>query len=98
MGLPDLKKVKGVLFDVDGTLTDSDTLHYKAFLETLQKYNYNDGKPITREFFDDHLSGGQNSLLGPFLWPDWSKERQAAYCVEKEDRFRELAGRSCAAN
>ena len=28
--LPDLPNLKGVLFDVDGTLTDSDPLHFKA--------------------------------------------------------------------
>lgn len=90
--LPDLSRIKGVLFDVDGTLTDSDTLHYKAFVESLKKYNYNDGKEITREFFDEHLSGGQNNLLGKFLWPEWPKDRRDAYCDEKEAMFRELAG------
>lgn len=29
--------VKGVLFDVDGTLTHSDDLHFKAFVDLLQK-------------------------------------------------------------
>ena len=94
--LPDMTKIKGVLFDVDGTLTDSDTLHFKAFIESLQKYGYNDGKPITREFFDEHLSGGQNNLLGKFLWPEWPKDKRDAYCDEKEAMFRDLAGMSSA--
>lgn len=29
--------VKGVLFDMDGTLTDSDTLHFEAYRETFLK-------------------------------------------------------------
>ena len=29
--------VKGLLFDVDGTLTHSDDLHFKAFADLLQK-------------------------------------------------------------
>jgi hypothetical protein len=28
--LPDLSRVRGVLFDIDGTLTDSDPLHFLA--------------------------------------------------------------------
>lgn len=27
--------IKGILFDMDGTLTDSDTLHFEAYRETL---------------------------------------------------------------
>lgn len=29
--------VKGILFDMDGTLTDSDTLHFEAYRETFLK-------------------------------------------------------------
>jgi hypothetical protein len=28
--VPDLSSIKGVLFDIDGTLTCSDPLHFKA--------------------------------------------------------------------
>jgi phosphatidate phosphatase PAH1 len=28
--VPDLNSIKGVLFDIDGTLTCSDPLHFKA--------------------------------------------------------------------
>jgi beta-phosphoglucomutase-like phosphatase (HAD superfamily) len=38
--LPDLSKIKAVLFDVDGTLTNSDPLHFKAFREILVQYGY----------------------------------------------------------
>ena len=38
--LPDLSKIKAVLFDVDGTLTNSDPLHFKAFYDILQQYGY----------------------------------------------------------
>ncbi len=37
---PDLSTIKAVLFDVDGTLTNSDPLHFKAFQEILVQYNY----------------------------------------------------------
>ena len=29
--------LKGILFDMDGTLTDSDTLHFEAYRETFLK-------------------------------------------------------------
>lgn len=38
--MPDLSTIKAVLFDVDGTLTNSDPLHFKAFQEILLQYNY----------------------------------------------------------
>jgi hypothetical protein len=34
------KQVAGILFDVDGTLTHSDDLHFKAFVDLLQKENF----------------------------------------------------------
>jgi hypothetical protein len=33
--LPPLRSVQAVLFDIDGTLADSDPLHYRAFREML---------------------------------------------------------------
>ena len=106
--------VAGVLFDIDGTMTDSDPIHFIAFKQHLKTWGYkvrsaaaepslmsqltgaelqghNNGEEIDREFFDKHLSGGQNSLLGKFLWPDRSPEDQAKFGVEKEDLFRSLA-------
>ena len=35
------KMVKGILFDMDGTLTDSDTLHFEAYRETFLKVSKN---------------------------------------------------------
>lgn len=32
--------VKGILFDMDGTLTDSDTLHFEAYRETFLKVHH----------------------------------------------------------
>ena len=62
--LPPLGSIRGVLFDIDGTLCDSDPLHYQAFRDALQEKGFNGGAPITREFFDEHISGGHNSVLG----------------------------------
>ena len=37
---PDLSTIKAVLFDVDGTLTNSDPLHFDAFHDILLEYGY----------------------------------------------------------
>ncbi len=34
---------------------------------------YKGGEPISREYFDEYISGGHNSVLGRQLWPDWSQ-------------------------
>ncbi len=55
------------------------------------KFKYNNGEPITREFFDEHISGGHNILLGKFLWPDWPQEERDRFADEKEALFREYS-------
>ena len=45
--------VKGLLFDVDGTLTHSDDLHFKAFVDLLQKPEWE----INGTFLTDCLTG-----------------------------------------
>lgn len=66
-------------------------LRAPAAAQAYSVQGHNNGEVIDREFFDQHLSGGQNSLLGKFLWPDRSPEDQARFGVEKEDLFRSLA-------
>ena len=41
---PDLSTIKAVLFDVDGTLTNSDPLHFDAFHDILLEYGYKVGR------------------------------------------------------
>ena len=78
--LPPLGSIRGVLFDIDGTLCDSDPLHYQAFRDILVEKGFNGGAPITREFFDEHISGGHNSVLGRQLWPDWPQVGPSSLC------------------
>ena len=64
-----------------------------SFQDILVAKGYNGGKPITREYFDEHISGGHNILLGKFLWPDWSQEDRDRFADEKEALFREYSGK-----
>ena len=53
---------------------------------------YNNGEVISREFFDEHISGGHNSLLSKFLWPDRDQKFRDDFSDEKEALFRKYAG------
>jgi HAD superfamily hydrolase (TIGR01509 family) len=88
---PPITSLKAILFDVDGTLTESDAVHYLAFRELLMKEGYNGGKPITEEFYSKNISGGFNADLGRFLFPDWDLDRQTKWMTAKEARFRQMA-------
>ncbi|KAG0601568.1 hypothetical protein M758_11G122100 [Ceratodon purpureus] len=91
--LPPIRSVQAVLFDIDGTLADSDPLHYLAFREMLAEIGYNCGNPITKEFYSSSLSGKHNSVVGKFLFPDWDQQRRDQFLDDKEAHFRRLAAK-----
>ncbi|CAA6669726.1 unnamed protein product [Spirodela intermedia] len=80
--------LEAVLFDIDGTLCDSDPIHYFAFREMLQEVGYNGGEPITEEFFAKNISGGHNDDLARFLFPDWDHKTAMKFMDDKEAMFR----------
>ncbi|XP_050230703.1 haloacid dehalogenase-like hydrolase domain-containing protein Sgpp [Mercurialis annua] len=88
--LSKLAPVEAVLFDVDGTLCDSDPLHYYAFREMLQEINFNGGVPITEEFFIHNIAGKHNDDIAVLLFPD-DVPRGLQFTVDKEAMFRKLA-------
>ncbi len=68
---------------------------YLRFQEILKEQGYKgykNGEPISREFFDEHITGGHNSLLSAFLWPERTQAEQDIFSDQKEARFRELSG------
>ena len=85
-------RLSAILFDIDGTLFNSDDLHLKAFQDLLMEYNYDGGKMITEAFFMKMISGRQNSQIVADLFPDMDASAGAAFSERKEARFRELAG------
>lgn len=88
--LPELAPLEAVLFDIDGTLCDSDPIHYHAFREMFIEIGYNNGIPITEEFYAEKISGKHNDYLGKALFPDWSFEECAKFLDDKEAMFRRL--------
>ncbi|KAK6262760.1 hypothetical protein QUC31_008576 [Theobroma cacao] len=88
--IPDLAPLEAVLFDVDGTLCDSDPLHHYAFREMLQEIGFNNGVPIDEEFFVENIAGKHNHDIAMRLFPD-DIPRGAKFLEDKEAMFRRLA-------
>ncbi|CAI9102116.1 OLC1v1000327C1 [Oldenlandia corymbosa var. corymbosa] len=86
-----LSPLEAILFDIDGTLCDSDPLHYDAFREMLQEVGFNGGQPITEDFFVKNISGMHNDELCHVLFPEWDFDRAMKFMEDKEAMFRRLA-------
>ena len=76
-----------ILFDLDGTLVNTDPLHYKAWQEILRDYRLN----IDEAFYTRRISGRLNSVIIQDILPHLSLEEGQQLAEEKEARFRELA-------
>jgi len=90
----DFKQVQGCLFDIDGTLCNSDPLHFQAFQEILIAEGFNNGQPIDEHFFRVHISGRHNPEIAADLWPDKPEEWRTDFYMRKEELYRNLAGTS----
>src|SRR5258707_6502813 len=81
---------KALLFDIDGTLTDTDALHLEAFNEVLGPY----GHAFDHARFTRELQGFSNASIGERFLAGQPPERQTIIMGEKEQAFRRLvAGR-----
>eukprot|EP01041_Mallomonas_annulata_P007844 gene7844-16052_t len=85
--------IKGILFDMDGTLTDSDSLHYESFRQVLLELtpNFNAGQPISRDFYTKQMSGLNNPLIAPKIFPERSETFHKDFICAKEERFVKLS-------
>jgi HAD superfamily hydrolase (TIGR01509 family) len=81
---------KALLFDIDGTLTDTDALHLEAFNEVLGPH----GHAFDHARFTGELQGFSNASISERFLAGQPPERQTAIMGEKEQAFRKLvAGR-----
>lgn len=79
--------LKALLFDLDGTLADTDRLHEQAWLEALLPY----GIQADHHFYQTQISGGVNPEIAARILPHLSPMQARVFLEEKEQRFRELA-------
>ena len=77
--------IAALLFDLDGTLIDSDPLHYRVF-ETMFAER---GRVLTEALYLDRIHGRHNEDSFPELFPD---EDATALSLQKEAQFRDMLG------
>lgn len=77
---------RAVLWDLDGTLGDSEQFHWQAWRETMDA----EGVPITRDRFRATFGRRNDSFLPEWLGPGSAPERVLRVAEEKEARYREL--------
>ncbi|CAN1195626.1 Haloacid dehalogenase-like hydrolase domain-containing protein Sgpp [Linum perenne] len=82
--------IEAVLFDVDGTLCDTDPIHHRAFIELLQEINYNNGVPISEDFYINNIAGKHNKEIAELFFPG-DIPRGIKFTDDKEALFRKLA-------
>jgi len=78
---------RALLFDIDGTLTDTDALHVEAFNYVFEPR----GHVFDRARAAAELLGFSNASISERFLPHEPPERQAAIMGEKEAVFRKLA-------
>lgn len=79
--------LKALLFDLDGTLADTDRLHEKAWIEALAAL----GQEVDHAFYQARISGKLNPHIVADVLPQLSAAEGMAVADAKEARFRELA-------
>lgn len=77
-----------ILYDLDGTIVNTDPLHYRVWQKLLQEYDIE----IDEEFYKNRMSGRLNPQIVQDLMPELSKEAVQQFSALKEARFREVAG------
>lgn len=80
--------LNALLFDLDGTLTDTDTLHLLALQQLLLE---EDDRVFTQEEFEAHVSGQANANMCRYLFPERTVAEHEAFAERKEMRFRQLS-------
>jgi len=92
--LPRVSEPGGIhafLFDMDGTLCDTDPIHHEVFADLLMAHGKNGGVRIDDAFFHEHIAGKTNEAIFPALFPELDAATHERMWEEKEARFRALA-------
>lgn len=79
--------LQAVIFDLDGTLANTDPVHLQVWREILEPHGYT----VDEAFFKEKISGRLNEYLIKELLPHLSEAEGEQLAVDKEAQFRELA-------
>ncbi|HWC20537.1 MAG TPA: HAD family phosphatase [Terriglobales bacterium] len=80
---------RAVLWDMDGTLIDSEEFHWKSWHLTLQE----EGIAITREQFLSTFGQRNDAIISQWLGPAATPEQAARIADSKENMYRHLVRR-----
>jgi HAD superfamily hydrolase (TIGR01509 family) len=78
---------RALLFDLDGTLAETDSLHLPTWVDVLEPY----GVRVDEKFYRESISGRSTSEIVRDLLPGLSDEENRSVGDAKEARFRERA-------
>jgi HAD superfamily hydrolase (TIGR01509 family) len=78
---------RALLFDLDGTLAETDSLHLPTWVDVLRPH----GIEVNEEFYRDNISGRSNSKVVEDLLPGLPAEDARDLTDLKEASFRERA-------
>ena len=76
-----------ILFDLDGTLANTDPLHFSIWKEMLAEF----GLQIDRAFYQQQISGRVNEEILQNILPQLSIQEGLQFAEKKEKRYRESA-------
>lgn len=79
--------LQALLFDLDGTLANTDPIHFSTWQDELKPY----GLDIDRDFYDHNFSGRLNAAIVANLLPQLSVVEGEALSDRKEAEFRQRA-------
>jgi HAD superfamily hydrolase (TIGR01509 family) len=79
---------RALLFDLDGTLAETDSLHLPTWVDVLKPH----GVEVDEEFYKQSISGRNTSEIVRDLLPELSVEENRSIGDAKEASFRERAG------
>jgi len=79
--------LKAVLFDLDGTLTDSDKVHFQVFQSLFAAR----GIALDKSLYKQKISGRQNAAIMDDFFPELSAADGEQFSDQKEAMFRERA-------
>lgn len=79
--------LKALLFDLDGTLSDTDPVHFEAMKSTFAA----EGIALTEEDFRAYISGHSNADIFARYFPYMTVTEQRGFADAKEAEFRRLA-------
>ena len=79
--------LQGILFDLDGTLADTDSIHFAVWQDILVRFDLD----IDRNFYKRRISGRTNSKIIKDIIPQLSLEEAWKLATEKEETFRRIA-------